>query len=191
MLAPVRKEAPDETPVSVPDAKLHLRVDHSEDDALIEAFIAAATEHLDGWTGTLGRAIVTQTWEQNYAGFSPELRLPLGPVDAVSSIQYFDADNASQTLPETEYTTLTDAAGTYIVPAVGKSWPSTYSRPIAVTVTYVAGLEADEVPAPIKTAILLMVALWYENREAATEASLSELPFGVKALLAPYRRVSL
>lgn len=191
MLAPTRTVAPEEKPVSIAEAKLHLRVDHSEDDTLIDGFIAAATEHLDGWAGILGRVLVTQTWTQKFGGFCSKLRLPLGPVSTVATITYFDSENSMQTLPDTDYSVLTNAAGTYVIPAIGVSWPATFARADAVTATYVAGASIADVPAPIRTAILLMVANWYENREAATVNEFSELPFGARVLLAPYRRIGL
>lgn len=62
MIHPIRTVPPAETPVSLADAKVHLRVDHGDDDTYIGAIVAAATEHLDGWNGILGRCLVTQTW---------------------------------------------------------------------------------------------------------------------------------
>src|SRR5690606_3870606 len=47
------------------------------------------------------------------------------------------------------------------------------------------------VPEPIKVAILLLVGHWYQNREAATAKSISELPYAVSALIAPYRRIEI
>ena len=62
MTAPIRTVAPSETPVTLADAKAHLRVDHGDEDTLIGALVSAATEYLDGWDGILGRCLVTQTW---------------------------------------------------------------------------------------------------------------------------------
>ena len=64
--------------------------------------------------------------------------------------------------------------------------------PGAVTLTMVAGYgAAADVPYSIRQAILLMVAHWFVNREAASPVSLKELPLGVAALLSPYRRTWL
>jgi len=189
MLAPVRTVAPASTPVSLVEAKAHLRVDHSDDDTLITGLIAAATDHLDGYTGILGRAIITQTWRQDFYRFSPQMRLPLHPVASVSSVTYYDGDNVQQTLSENIYELLADGAGPYIARKADQTWPGTKNREAAVAATFIAG-EATA-PAAIKTAILLMVAHLYENREAVAEGGFEALPLAVDALTAPYRRVGV
>lgn len=189
MLAPVRTSAPASTPVSLAEAKASLRVDFSDDDDLITSLIAAAVGHFDGWSGTLGRALVTQSWRQDFGGFGV-MRLPVGPVASIDEIEYFDSENEVQTVDGAVYTLRTDALGSYVDLKPGQAWPATYARPDAVSVTYVAGTAAAEVPAAIKTAILLMVGHLYANREAVGEAKV-ELPLGVHALVAPYRRVGV
>lgn len=197
MLAPVRVSAPAAMPVSLNEAKAHLRVMERdgngdalpfEDDALIEAYIAAAVDHLDGWTGILGRALVTQSWRQDFSGFGC-LRLPLGPVESITKIEHFDSDNVVRPVDPAAYILHTDARGSYVDLAPGQSWPSVYSRPDAVSVTYVAGVEATDVPPAIKAAILLFVGHLYANREAVGETVMAELPLGFHALVAPYRRI--
>lgn len=189
MLAPVRTVAPATTPVSLTEAKAHLRVDHDDDDTLIGALIDAATAHLDGWTGVLGRAIITQTWRQDFYEFSHKLRLPLHPVASITSVTYYDGDNAQQTLSTDVYELLTDAAGAYVAEKADQTWPGTKDRAAAVSVTFVAG-EATA-PAAIKAAILLLIGHLYENREAVGPDAMSELPMAVSALIAPYRRVGV
>lgn len=190
MLAPVRTVAPAGTPVSLDEAKLHLRVDHTDDDTVITALIAAAVDHLDGWTGILGRALVKQSWRQDFAGFGC-LRLQVGPVARVETITYFDGGNQTQTLPDTSYVMRTDLRGSYVDLPPNGFWPAAYMRPDAVTVTYEAGTDAASVPAAIKTAIMLMVANWYQNAEAVVDAVAIQLPIGAVALLAPYRRIGV
>lgn len=189
MLAPVRTVAPASTPVSLAEAKAHLRVDHSDDDTLITGLIAAATDHLDGYTGILGRAIITQTWRQDFDCFPAKLCLPLHPVASISSVTYYDGDNAQQTLSTDVYELLKDGAGAYVARKADQTWPGTRNRAAAVSVTFVAGEAAA--PAAIKAAILLTVGHLYENREAAAEGSFAALPLAVDALIAPYRRVGV
>ncbi|ODA67669.1 Phage gp6-like head-tail connector protein [Methyloligella halotolerans] len=190
MLAPVRITAPDAAPVTLAEAKAHCRVDHNDDDTLIGALIASATQYFDGYTGIVGRALVTQSWEQRFAGFGC-LRLLVGPVTSVTSVTYFDGNNEEQTLADTVYQLFTDARGPYLDLQPDQSWPSIYARRDAVSVKYVAGDEVAEVPAPLKSAILLMVGHLYEHREAVTDVSLGAAPLAVDALIAPYRRVGL
>lgn len=188
MLAPVRTAAPATTPVSLTEAKAHLRVEHTADDTLITALIGAATDHLDGWTGILGRAIITQTWRQDFDGFACKLRLPLHPVASVSTVTYYDGDNAQQTLATSVYELLTDAAGSYVARKAGQSWPGAYNREAAVSVEFVAG-EATA-PAAIKAAILIIIAHLYDNRGSEGPEALA-MPPAADALLRPYRRVGV
>lgn len=178
MLAPVRTAEPAVTPVSLIEAKAHLRVDHNDDDTLITALIAAAVDHLDGWTGILGRCLVEQTWRQDFDTFATCLPLPLGPVISVSSLTV-----GGVTVDASDYALLVDAGGRARVEIAHIA-----SGPGTVSVTYKAGYAT--VPAALKVAIMLLVGNWYENREAVGEAR-SELPIGAHALIAPFRSVGV
>ncbi|MFG1454569.1 head-tail connector protein [Xanthobacter sp. V2C-8] len=196
MLAPVRVTAPALPPVSLTQAKAHLRVEHDEDDLYISELIDTATARLDGWSGILGRALVTQTWRHDFPGWPEDgkLRLPLAPVLSVEGITYIAPDGAVQTLDASAYTApRADGLGPYVRLRQGHSWPATARDEDAVSVTFTAGYGATvaAVPADIRHAILLLVGHWYNAREAASETALTELPLGVSALLAPYRRISL
>lgn len=189
---PIRVAAAETTPVSLEEVKAHLRIDHPDQDAVIVALITAATAHLDGWTGVLGRALVAQTWRMAMDAFPGDtITIPLGPVTSVESIKYTDTAGAEQTVPTADY-----EVDLYPVEAricVGDNgWPSTDDVVNAVRVEWVAGYAtADDVPDDLKNAILLLVGHWYEHREAATMSPATEIPMGVPALIAPYRRRKL
>lgn len=195
MLAPALITAPTDTPVSVEDAVAHVNAQGAGDDTIIEAFLNAAVERLDGHTGILGRALVTQTWRQDFPGFADRLRLPLATVASITHVKYYDGNNTLQTLSSTVYSLFKDGAGPYIELAPAQSWPGCYSRPDAVQVTFVCGSAVASVPAPIKAAILLMVGDLYAFRETAqvgsTAAAAIPMSMTVSALIAPYRRVGV
>jgi uncharacterized phiE125 gp8 family phage protein len=185
--APVRTVAPANPPVTLSEAKAHCRVDHADEDALLTSLVAAAVAHLDGWSGVLGRAIVTQTWRQDFDGFGGvgdlRLRLPM-PAASVVSLVYVDGEGDSQTLDPDAYVLRADVLGSYIEPAYGEAWPTTRNQTGAVRVTFTAGAAVADVPQPIKQAILLLVGHWYANREAVTAGAQVVLPLAVDALLA-------
>jgi uncharacterized phiE125 gp8 family phage protein len=191
MLLPVRTSAPAETPITLAEAKAHCRVNHSDEDSFITSLISAATEYFDGIDGVLGRALVTQSWRQDYNGFDDVIRLPLSPVASITSVTYYDADNTQQTLANTVYELKTDSDGPYLALKIDQSWPSVYNREPSVSVTFVAGTATASVPNRIKNAIKLLVGHWYDNRSAATEKPMSDIPFGVTVLVGNYRRVNL
>lgn len=195
MHPPVLVVAPVSLPVTLDEAKLHLRVDGDEENTLITGLINAAVSHLEGWTGILGRALGEQTWRQDFDTFGCTMRLAPGPVTEIVSITYRNAAGEITTVNDSNYALVKDGIGPRVY------WDNAYSSPSglyeqgAVSVTYKAGYpDADgvsTVPAAIKVAILLMVGHWYANRETVAEGSFNELPFAANALLEPFRRGGL
>lgn len=186
MLAPVRTLAPANMPVSLAEAKAHLRVDHDDQDDLISAQIRAATAWLDGWSGILGRALITQTWRQDFAGFADRLTLPVSPVIAIVSVSYCDVGNVVQTLDAGVYDLFTDTRGAYLTLRPGQSWPATFRRADAVSITFTAGYgAAADVPEPIRQAILLILQRLFDGADTEIDAAIDRT---VHALIAPYRK---
>ena len=183
--------------IDLDTAKAHLRVDHADDDALIEAFVGAATSWLDGPSGWLGRSLGLQTLEARFDRFDCDfLALPYGPIVDIVSVRYDDADGVEQTVASVDYTLQPGG----VRAAYAAAWPSPRSYAGAVRVRYRAGYAinpdavpvVENVPAAIKAAILLMVGNLYANREAVSVGNaVVELPFGVEALLSPFRVWSL
>jgi uncharacterized phiE125 gp8 family phage protein len=188
--------APAQEPVSLSVAKKHLRVDHADEDALIAGYIAVARHQAETATW---RALLTQTWDlkldhfpvlRDYFDGCSKINLPKARCQSVTYIHYVDTAGDTQTLATTEYTADTGSEPARIVPAYGKSWPSTRGVINAVTVRFVAGYGDDpsDVPEPIRQAMLLMVGHLYERREATIVGQqVYDVPMGWDALLAPYR----
>jgi len=198
MLKPVRTAPPADPPVSVAECKSHLRVSHSDDDTIIGIYLNAAVARLDGYSGILGRCMVTQSWRQDFECW-PDLsviRLPFADVSAVTSLKYFDADNVEQTVSAGLYALAEDELGGLLWLKKDFTAPThNDDRPDPIQVTFVAGYgAAAAVPAALKAAILLMVGDFYENREdtvIGVGVDVRPLPRGVDALIAPYRRVGV
>jgi hypothetical protein len=187
----VRTVAPAAGPVDLAQAKSHLRVDYAEEDALIQSLIDAATGHLDGWSGVLGCALITQTWALSFDGFADELRLPM-PASAIVSVTYVDPAGSTSTIAPTDYVLAADALGSFVSPAYGVKWPTPRAdQPRCVTVTFGAGTDAANVPAPIKSAILLMVGDLYANREGGVTGATIAVNPTVSALLSPFCRTGV
>lgn len=181
--------APAVEPIDLATAKAHLRVDITDDDSLITALITAARQHVEVITR---RALITQTWDLSLDAW-PEgntILVPLPPLQSMASITYKDSAGTVYTMPATNYIVDTAEEPGRIVLAYGKLWPSVTLYPAgAITVRFTAGYgNAVAVPQTIKHAILLLVAQWYENREATVGGAVQrEIPFAVEALLWPYR----
>jgi uncharacterized phiE125 gp8 family phage protein len=195
MLRPIRISPPAAKPVSLVEAKSAAKVDIDDDDVLIDGMIDAAISHLDGWSGVLGRCLINQGWRLSLCDWPAcrFIRLPFPDVSAVT-VKYFDADNAEQTVSGSLVQLLDDELGTFVRFSDDFAFPSVFDdRGDGVKVEFTAGYgeSATDVPQSIRTAILLMVAHWYNNREASTEGQQSEIPFGASALIAPFRRVGV
>lgn len=162
MLKPTRTAAPAAEPITLDEAKAALRVDFPDDDDVIASYITAATEHLDGWAGVLGRCLVTQTWRFDYDGFD-DLALGLAPVQSVT-VSYIDNDGATQTLSTSVYRLIVDDYSPRLELVDGQSWPEVAARSDAVRVTAVCGYgAAEDVPVAIKISMKKMVREWYDN----------------------------
>ncbi|WP_173935107.1 head-tail connector protein [Chelativorans sp. Marseille-P2723] len=199
MHRPVLITPPAIQPITLAEAKLHLRVDHNDEDALIESLIRAATEYLDGWTGILGRCLVEQVWRQDHDRFARQMIIPLGPVIAVQSLTWRDPAGQLSTIPSGSYDLRIDEAGNAVIRFdADYAFPTNLHESRAVGITFKAGYETkpgppstSTVPDPLKVAILLLVGHWYQNREAVSTTGMASLPFAVEALIAPYRRMQL
>src|SRR5205085_7972655 len=126
---------PANEPVSLDEAKEHLRVTSTDQDNLIRHLISAARIYCEN---KLGQPIVTQTWDLKLDGFPCDaIRVPRPPLQSVTSITYLDSGGSLQTLNPSTYlvldSTTPPASGPAHTPpligriesAYGLTWPST------------------------------------------------------------------
>lgn len=152
-------------PVTLEVARAHLRVDHSDEDTLIAAYLTAAREQVEQATG---RALVTQTWEvqQDVACPVRPLVLPRPPVIEILSVTSVAPDGAEVAMTTADYR----VSSGLLSPAT--SWPVG-----SVRVQYRSGYgPPDAVPRALVAAILLGLGELYESREASTAKALTENP---------------
>lgn len=173
-------------PVTLAEAKAHLRVTHSEEDALIGSLIVAAREALDGKDGVLGRALVTQMWVLVMDEFpAGRFTIPLPPLQGIESVEYKDTDGVWQVMSDADYEADIDSEPGVIAPVT--SWPATKESLGAVRITFAAGYgTAEEVPQALKAAMLLHIGDLFANRERASDRQTYESP-AYDALVFPYR----
>lgn len=166
--------APSSEPVSLAEAKLHLRVDGSDDDARITAFISAARHLAEQKTG---RAFAPQTWEIVLDEFPEAFTLYNAPITSVTSLKYIDEAGIEQTLAAECYQLDNDSQPGYVVPAYGYSWPATRAQANAVRLRYACGhATSDADLAALKMWMLVAIATWYKHAAATTDNNAGELP---------------
>lgn len=187
----VQSSPPSLEPVTLTEAKSHCRVDIVEDDVLIGRLITAAREYVEA---TIKRQLITATWKLYLDSFPEEIILPRPPLSSVTSITYVDTNGATQTVSASVYQVTTADEPARIVTAYGQSWPTARTQPDAVCVTYVAGYASTAssavaaCPVAIKQAMLLIIGHLYEFRQTSVAGTIiSQVPFAVDALLAPYK----
>ena len=192
MLQPKLITPPEATPVTLDEAKAWAFIDFDDDDALITSMIVAATGFFDGYSGILGRALMPQVWLLEFPLFCSRMRLPLSPVISVQSIKYYDVENAEQTLSSDVYGVYEDPLGPVVELLSVQSWPAIFDKTNAVKITFQAGyVDAAAVPAPIKTAIKMLVADMYDNRESQIEAGKMFENGSYAAMVSAYRRLGV
>ena len=174
-------------PVSLTEAKSHLKVDTSADDTYIESIIKAATQLSEEYTN---RFFIDTVIEQYASSFAELQTLFKSKVNDVQYVKYYDSDETLQTLADTEYDKMLSYEPSQIQLADGKSFPSITKRNDAVICRYTVGYgsSASDVPEIIKQAILLTIGNFYQNRNSVVIGRIAtELPQNVKWLLDTYK----
>lgn len=186
-----RATGPAVEPLTVAEAKLHLRVDISDDDAYIGTLITAAREWVENY---LDRTLITTQLILRAAEFpTEELELPRPPMIASGTatavvITYTLADTTTATLSTALYRVDRTSTPGNVAPIINGTWPSDVIEDAnAVAVTYWAGYgpTSASVPATIRHAMLMLIGHWYDRRSAVLTGTISKpLEFAVESLLA-------
>jgi uncharacterized phiE125 gp8 family phage protein len=175
-------------PVSLAEAKAHLRIDADDDDALVTAAIVAARIHVEAATR---RALIEQGW-RIYLDAWPRKRIvpiPIAPLLAVESITVFDGAGEPVVVEADDYEVDTvSVPGRLVLSAQAPAPVGRAVNGIEIEVSAGYGPSGIDVPGPLRQAIMMLVAHWYEHRGAVGhDLAIAIPPFGFDALIAPYR----
>jgi uncharacterized phiE125 gp8 family phage protein len=204
-----RTTDPTTAPITLAQAKAHLRLDGDDEDDFVQVLIDVATQMFDGTgkarDGILGCAMMTQTWTLETERWVLPFRRPLnrlasdyriwiehGPVQSVESIQAYAGDVLVD-WPQENWRVGYEDTRAFVTLASGGSWPTYDFREDAFQVAFTAGYgdNATDVPAPLRAAMLLMIGHLFENRQSvivsASRAVAIEVPQTIETLIAPYK----
>src|SRR3990167_9642771 len=129
-------------PVTLTEAKAHLRIDNSTEDTLITTLINVATEYAEK---RLSRSLISQTWDLYLDEFPSENKIviPFPPLQSITYIKYYDSNNIQQTWASSNYVLDTiKEPGEVVQSSAGSGYPGTYDRPNAVNIRFIAGYGA-------------------------------------------------
>lgn len=182
--------APAVLPLTLQEAKDHLRVAHSDEDDLITAYLEAAVSHFDGRDGILNRCLIEQTWElrldafpyHEYASYDPvswqaEIEIPLPPLVSVDTVKYINNSGVLTTVNSSVYQVVNGGFGrARLVEAYEQNWPTDVrNEPDAVRIQFTAGYAGPDnssppvaeagIPPAILAAIRLYLGDLYNSRE--------------------------
>ena len=180
-------------PISLAEAKAHCRIDTDAEDLLVASLILAARMHIER---SLDVALIEQSWSL-YLDAWPDrhwLRLPLAPVISLDAVRLYSPTDTNITLDASLF--LLDRAGSKprLFRRDGLAWPMPGRNANGIEIAFTAGYgaTADDIPMPIRLAIKMLVAHWYEAREPVLPGQDADaLPLTVASLITPYREVRL
>lgn len=182
-----KTSGPGAEPITLAEAKAHLRISGTDENDLINGLIQAAREMAETYTK---RQLITATYAAKYRDFPDSegsIQIPRTPLQSVSSITYVDNQGSTQTLSTDVYEVLDDDVEAWIVLKPLQSWPEVQAeRKQAVTVTFVAGYgnAGSDVPAAAKSAMLMLLGHLFENRESVAVGTISgKMPLATEILL--------
>lgn len=196
MSASILITPPAAEPLTLAEAKAHLRLETTADDALVASLITAARQWVERVTG---RALIHQTWQlwldappgsEDSSSSVAVVELPRAPLVSVSAISSYDETDAATTWDSAQY--VVDAAREpgRVAPRNGFFWPVPARALRGLRIEYVAGFgaTASSVPEPLRLALRQLVTHWYENRgDAAGSDAPPSIPTIVTALVNPWR----
>lgn len=174
-----RVTAPASEPATLTEAKLYLRVDNTNEDTLISDLIVAARMVAESW---LKRSLINQSWKLAFDYGIPDcVWLPMGPVNAITSVVIVNRDTTTVTIDPSTY---------WLNAAQNALMLDSMQIGFRIEITYSTGYGASEtnVPTPIKQGMLAHIATMYDSRGETGEVALPEQSV---ALYMPFREVRL
>lgn len=169
----------------------HVKVEEGEEETaygdLVAAYLDAALARVEAMSG---RLLFKRTLRYTADTFGAALELPVSPVISIDSASYVDRDGVTQTLAGSAYALVNRMDQPALYPVPGTAWPATQAFPGAVIVEFDAGYGEDmeDIPAPLRQAVMMTVADWFRFGGNVAATSIMELPESAYRACLSYRR---
>lgn len=176
-------------PLTVDEAKEHLRVTTTDEDSYIQSLIVMATEFVQNQTG---RQLITATYELTFTEMNlcnNWVKIPKGKLQSIDSIKYIDAVGAEQTFSTSNYYVVGNDCGSVYFLSFP---PYKANTPDAVKIRFTCGYgNGEDIPEVLKVGMKLLIGQFYKNREATSLNTVVELPIGLDRLISQYSLIRL
>ncbi|MDX2073481.1 MAG: head-tail connector protein [Alphaproteobacteria bacterium] len=172
----VRVTPPTAEPLTLQETKEFLRIPHNDDDSRINDMIVTARSLAEQW---LRRSLITQGWKVSFEdAITGTIRLPMGPVQSITSVVTTTVDGVPLTIPTTAYL-LSVTQDAIVVDNIISGH--------RIDITYVAGYgSGSQLPKPIKLGMLQHIAAMLDS-----EMTLAPIPDSVLPFYTPFRELAL
>jgi uncharacterized phiE125 gp8 family phage protein len=173
----------------------HLRLgsgfaDDGSQDALLELCLRTALAAIEA---RIGKATVDRRCSWSVTAWREPARqaLPFAPVSLVEEVRVVDHLGTVTVADPSEWVLIADGQRPHVEGTWGRALPAIPEMGRG-EIVFIAGFGPawSAVPADLRQAAFLLAASYYENR-AGDEGRAGVLPFGVQALLDPWRPVRL
>lgn len=186
-------------PITLAEAKRHLRITGSDSDDLIQASLDAAIAQVEAYCYI---RLGAQSLVMRCDAFTDFVRLPDAPLQSIASVTYVDTFGVTQTLPASVYELRSEGLAPSIVLKPLQTWPVRQAG-TRITVSATAGWAT--LPPNIRAAVLLTLSRVYavgqadmqvvrervdgvgEVQMAGISATTAAITDTVRDILEPYR----
>lgn len=191
-MALVLTSGPAQEPLTLADVKAHLRIDATNEDVLLASLMLTSRLHIEA---VLDLALVTQSWMMVIDKWPPGdwLEIPMSPLQSITAVRVKTSASTTVVVPPAHYSVEISSKPPRLVwTNAARTGPGVAAGGIEIDFTAGFGATAASVPAPLKHALLLLTAHWYEHRDPSEIGSPSaRIPEAVSDLIQPFRKIRL